>query len=154
MAKPRLRDTSTPDLFRDYEPRPVVERYDPERMRASTVSMRIARAVSEALRSDGRKRDEIAREMSEYLGDTVTEAMLNQYASPSNDRHNIPAHRLIALLVVTGDARLINAALSDTGLIAVATKYEALIRREMAKEQRERLDREIAAADARWKAGQ
>lgn len=155
MARNRRRDPAHPDLFRDYTPPKVVKRYEPERMRAATISMRLARAVAEAMRIDGRKRSEIAAAMSEFLGgDPVTEAMLNQYAAPSNDRHNIPAHRLIALLVVTGDPRLINAALTDTGLIAVEEKYEALIHREMAKEARDKLDREIAAADARWRAGQ
>jgi hypothetical protein len=153
MAPPRKRDTATPDLFRDYVVPTVVERFAPERMRAATVTMRVARAIAEALKNDGRSRADIAREMSTYLGDTVTEAMLNQYASPSNDKHNIPAHRLLALLAVTGDARLINALLEDAGLIAVSAKYEVLIRRELAKEARERLDREIAATDAQWRAG-
>lgn len=153
MAGNRKRDPATPDLFRDYALPTVVERYAPERMRAATITMRVARAVAEALKTDGRSRAAIAAEMSAYLGDTVTESVLNQYASPSNDRHNIPAHRLLALLVVTGDARLINAVLEDTGLVAVSAKYELLIRRELAKEARDRLDREIAATDAQWRAG-
>lgn len=149
----KRRDTSTPDLFRDFTPPPVVARYDAERVRAATMTMRLARAVSEALKNSGRARNIVAHLMSEWLGESVSEAMLGQYASPANDKHNIPAHRLIALAAVTKDARLINALLADTGLIAVDEKYEALIRREMAKEARDRLDREIAAADATWKAG-
>lgn len=150
----RRRDTATPDLFRDYVVPDVVERFEPERMRAATVAMRLARAISEALKASGRSRAEIAAEMSDYLGDTVTEQMLHQYAAPSNERHTIPAHRLLALYSVTGDARLINAVLAGSGLIAVADKYEVLIRRELAKEARERLDREIAATDAQWRAKQ
>jgi hypothetical protein len=79
--------------------------------------------------------------------------MLNQYTSPANDKHNIPAHRLIALAVVTNDARLLNALVAEADLICVGAKYEALIRREMAKEAKDRLDREITAADAQWRAG-
>lgn len=149
----RKRDTATPDLFRDYVVPDVVARFEPERMRAATVAMRVARAISEALKNDGRPRAAIANEMTAYLGDTVTEQMLHQYAAPSNERHTIPVHRLLALYAVTGDARLINAVLADSGLIAVADKYEVLIRRELAKEARERLDREIAATDAQWRAG-
>lgn len=149
----RRRDPATPDLFRDFAPPPVVARYEAERVRAATMSMRLARAVSEALRGCGRSRAVIAHLMSEWLGEPVSEAMLNAYSSGARDKHNIPAHRLIALAAVTRDARLINALLADTGLIAVDEKYEALIRREMAKEARERLDREIAAADATWRAG-
>ena len=57
----------------------------------------------------------------------------------------------MALFSVTADVRLINALLEESGVIAVDKKYEALIFREMAKEQRERLDRDIAAADAQWR---
>lgn len=149
----RRRDTNTPDLFRDFTPPPVVARYDADRVRAATMTMRVARAVSEALKTSGRSRDVIAHLMSEWLGETVQPSMLDAYASAAREKHNIPAHRLIALAAVTQDARLINALLTDTGLIAVDAKYEALIRREMAKEARDRLDREIAAADATWKAG-
>jgi hypothetical protein len=149
----RRRDPETVDLFSEYTPRPVVERYAAERVRAARAGARIKRAVSEAMRESGRSRSELAKAMSDYLGESVTTGMLDQYASTANEGHNITAYRLVALLAVTGDLRLINALLSDTGAIAVDGKYEALIRREMAKEARDRLDREINAADAQWRAG-
>jgi hypothetical protein len=152
MNRPR-RDSQTPDLFRDFTPPPVVDRYEIDRVRAATTSMRVARAVSEALKGCGRSRDVVAGLMSEYLGEPVPVSMLEAYASAARDKHNIPAHRLIALAVVTRDARLVNALLAETSLIAVDEKYEALIRREMAKEARDRIEREIAAADAQWRAG-
>ena len=146
------RDSVTPDLFRDYEPRPVVVRYAPERVRAATCAARVARAVAEALKECGLSRDVAAQKMSDFLGETVTTNMLAQYSAPSNSSHNIPAHRLVALLQVTGDLRLINALLADTDCIAVDSKYEALIVREMAKEAIDRLNKEVAASDARWRA--
>lgn len=149
----RRRDPDTVDLFSEFTPRPVVDRYSPERVRAARAAARIKRAISEAMREARRPRSEIAKAMSEYLEESVTTGMLDQYASTANEGHNISAHRLVALLVVTGDLRLINALLADTGAIAVDAKYEALIRREMAKEARDRLDREINAADAQWRAG-
>jgi hypothetical protein len=91
--------------------------------------------------------------MSAYLGETVSKNVLDAYASEARDSHNMPVHRLIALAVVTADFRLLNAIVEPAGAIAVDTRYEALIRREEAKELRERLDREIAAAEAAWKAG-
>jgi hypothetical protein len=142
------------DLFRDYEPAPAVERYAPERTRAATPKARVARAVAEALDKCGMLREEVAAALSAHLDEAVSEAMLNHYASLANDQHNIPAHRLVALAIVTGQAApLVNAIIAETGLIAVDAKYEALIRREMAKEARDRLDREIAASDAQWRAG-
>lgn len=149
----RRRDASTPDLFRDFTPPPVVERFAPERVKAARCSARVARAVAEAIKESGRSRDVIAHLIGEYLGETITVAMLDQYSSTANERNNIPAHRLVALLAVTGDLRLMNALLADTDVIAVHSKYEALIRREMAKEARDKLDREINAADAQWRAG-
>jgi hypothetical protein len=152
MAK--RRDGSTLDLFRDFEPPAVVDRYAPERVRSYKVAGRIAAAVAETLKTCGRPRSEIARAMSDYLGERVSEAMLNQYAAPSAEGHTIPAHRLVALAVVTDDgSRLANALLADTGLIAVDGKYEALINRELADEAIEKLQRRRNAADAQWRSG-
>lgn len=148
----RRRDSDTLDLFREFTPAPVVERFSAERVRAARASARIARAVAEAIRESGRSRDAIAREMSEFLGESVTPAMLDQYTSTANEKNNIPAHRLIALLAVTSDIRIVNAALHDTGFVAVDARYEPLIRREMLKEAGERLAREQATADAQWRA--
>lgn len=146
------RDGGTLDLFRDYQPGPVVARYDEQLVRASNDRARLARAVAAALRSNNGDRAQVAKEVSEYLGERVSEAMLNRYASQGAEEHAIPAHRLIALAIVLGDARLINALLTETGLIAIDAKYEALIRREQAREAAARLQREAEAADAAWKA--
>lgn len=149
----KRRDAGTIDLFGDFKPAPVVARFDEQLVRAGNERGRVARAVAAALRDQDDRRSAIAQEMSAYLGERVSEAMLNRYASQGAEEHAIPAHRLIALAVITGDARLINALLADTGMIAVDAKYEALIRREMLREARSKLEREEAAADAQWKAG-
>jgi hypothetical protein len=147
----RRRDTETVDLFRDYNPAPVVQRFSEERVRASRCSARIARAVAEAIKQSGKSRPDVANAMAEYLGEDISPAMLDQYTSTANEKNNIPAHRLVALLAVTGDPRVINAALQDTAFVAIDARFEPLIRREMAKEARARIEREIAAADAQWK---
>lgn len=147
----RRRDVQTPDLFKDYQPPVVVARFAPERVKAVRASARIKRAVAEAIKDCGHGRDVIAHLMSEQLGEQITPAQLDQYTSTANEKANISAHRFMALFSVTADVRLINALLEESGVIAVDKKYEALIFREMAKEQRERLDRDIAAADAQWR---
>src|SRR5262245_54545774 len=103
----RHRDTDTVDLFKAYSPAPAVERFSAERVRASRASSRIARAVAEAIKVSKLSRDDIAKEMSNYLGESVTVAMLDQYTSTANEKNNIPAHRLIALVAVTGDIRVL-----------------------------------------------
>jgi hypothetical protein len=148
----RRRDPDTDDLFHTYLPRSVVQRFSPERVRATRSSARIAQAVRETIRESGKPRDQVAGDMSIFLGEQVTPQMLDQYSSTANEKHNIPAHRLIALLAVTSDVRILNAALHDTGFIALDAKYEALIRRELLKEAGERVTREIANADAQWRA--
>jgi hypothetical protein len=148
----RDKDAGTLDLFRDTQPAPVVERFAEERVRAASHAARVARAVSEALRDCDFDREAVAKEMSAYLGERVSKAMLEAYASQARETHTIPAHRLIALAVVTGSAKLINALLEGTGLIAVEGKYEALIERERLKEHLDDVQRKIAARDAQWKA--
>lgn len=145
----RRRDTSTIDLFRDFEPTSVVRRFEAEEIKAWSAARRLARAIGAAL--DGFKREEVAAEMSEQLGETISKATLDAYASPEKP-HAIPAHRLATLYSVTGDERLLNALLNEVGLIAVPARYEALLKRERARELKERLEREEQAADAQWRA--
>ncbi|MBB5046756.1 hypothetical protein HNR60_001504 [Rhodopseudomonas rhenobacensis] len=146
---PRRRDTSTLDLFRDVEPTQVVRRFDAEEIKAWSAARRLSRAIAAAL--DGFKREEVAIQLSEQLGEAVSKATLDAYASPEKP-HAIPAHRLAALYAVTADERLLNALLNEVGLIAVPAKYEALLKRERARELKERAERDEQAADAEWRA--
>ena len=130
---------------------PVVARFMPDRIRASTAAGRISRVISESIRDSAKSREEIAREMSACLGETITVAMLDQYSSTANEKNNMPAHRLVALLSVTSDVRIVNALLADTGFIAVDGKYEALIRRETLREHQHQVQQQIEAADLQWR---
>lgn len=112
---------------------------------------RIKRAIAEAIKQSKYGREAIAILMSESTGENITAATLDQYTSTANEKHNIPAHRLVALFQATGDVRLINAMLEGSDAVAVPAKYEALIRREMAKEALDRLQQEVNAADAEWR---
>lgn len=150
MAR-RRRDTQTLDLLRDYSPAPIVERFDADQVKAYSAAARLAKAIGATLADASQNRDALARAMSEYLGDDVSKNMLDKYAS-SSPEHQISAVRLIALVAVTEDARALNTLLDDAGLIAVPAKYEALLRREQARELREKLEREEQAADAAWRA--
>lgn len=154
MSRRRDSDAASPDMFAGYQPRPVVERFSAERVRASSCAARIKQALKETLRECGRSREQIAAEVSDYLGEVVSPQILDQYTSGANEKSNIPAHRLVAVFAVTGDIRLLNALLENTAAIAVPRKHEALIRREVAKELRDRLNQEIESADAEWRAAQ
>ena len=147
----KRRDTETLDLFRDFAPKPVVARFEEGDVRAATLSARMSRAVARALKECSLSRAQVAERMSQHLGEAVPVSMIEAYASQGKESHKISAVRLVALAVVTGDHRLLNALLADTGAIAVPARYEALIARELAREARDRLDREIAARDAAWR---
>mgnify|MGYP000877111503 CR=1 FL=1 len=144
------RDGSTLDLFRDL-PAPVVPRFAAEDVKAWSRARRLSKAIGKTLADDGRSRDDIAAAMSELLEEAVSKAMLDNYAAQEKE-HQISALRLAALVTVTGDARALNALLEEAGLIVVEAKYEALLRREKARELRERAEREEQAADAEWRA--
>lgn len=148
----RRRDNLTSDLFRDYQPEPVVERFAPEKVQAWSPAARLSKAVALTLEEADMSREEIAVAMSEILKTSVSKAMLDNYASQAREQVSISALRLIALIQVTGDARALNALLESSDLIVVPRKFEALLRREKAREAVERFEREALAADAEWKA--
>lgn len=145
------RDGNTLDLFRDLVPTPVVPRFGDDDVKAWTPARRLSRAIAKTLDECGRSREEIASALSEHLGERVSKALLDAYASPEKP-NAISAQRLAGLVVVTGDARALNTLLSAAGLIVVEAKYEALLKREKAREIKERAEREEQAADAEWKA--
>lgn len=148
----RRRDSLTADLFRDYKPEPVVERFDADEVQAWSLEGRLSKAVALTMDESGISRADIAAAMSGALKATVSKAMLDGYASQAREQHSISAVRLAALIEVTGDARALNVLLESSGLIVVPEKYEALLRREKARELKDRAEREEQAADAQWKA--
>lgn len=147
----KRRDNATPDLFRDYQPAPVVERFDAGAVHAWSLAGRLSKAVGLTLNEADMSRADIAKAMSEHLKDEVSKATLDAYASQAKE-HSISAVRLAALVAVTNDVRALNTLLEDAGMIVVPKKYEALIMREMADEAIERATRDRQAFDAQWKA--
>ncbi|QND45237.1 hypothetical protein HB780_05635 (plasmid) [Rhizobium lusitanum] len=147
----RKRDTFTADLFRDYEPQPVVERFDADEVKAWSLAGRLSKAVALTMEESGMTRDAIASAMSDITKASVSKAMLDAYASQAREQHSIPAIRLAALVAITGDVRALNVLLEEAGMIVIPKKYEALLRRERARELRALLDREEQAADLEWR---
>ena len=71
MARPC---PDTMDLL-TWEPREIVERFEENAVRAASLRTRIAKAVSETLRSSDLSRCETARRMSDWLGEEVSTLM-------------------------------------------------------------------------------
>lgn len=146
------RDPNTLDLYRDYEPEAVVDRFDPTDTQAFSRDGKLSKAVARAMNDCGASRETIATAMTEFLGESVSKALLDKYASQAAENHTIPALRLIALVAVTKDVRVLNALLDELDLIVVPRRYEALLRREQARIAKEKFEREEQAADAEWRA--
>ncbi len=80
------------------------------------VDARTARAVSEILKHDVRDRVVIAAEMSVLLDYDVSKAMLDAYASPARDEHNISFGRMKALIAVSNRVDIFDREVRDIGL--------------------------------------
>lgn len=145
-----------PDLL-DWQPPEPVTRYDDRAIRATSLAGRMCRAVAETLRSCEMPRPEVARRMGDYLGQMVSRPMLDAYASEARERHQISVVRLIALLHVTRDRRLLNSIAemfgwavidaADVPLIKVAAirAHEGMLRR-----RRQELETQSRVGGRRW----
>ncbi|OCP17400.1 MULTISPECIES: hypothetical protein [unclassified Ensifer] len=123
----KRRDTLTLDIFRDYQPEEVAARCDPELVKGGTLDVQIARVLSVAMQKSGKTRTEIADEMTEYLGQRVTENMLDGYASPARKDHKITVERFIALLDATECYDLLAFICKQAGFVAVPERYADII---------------------------
>jgi len=144
MAKLRG-DTHTLDLL-SWEATPIVEAFAPERVRTSSLRSKIARAVSEAMKDSDLSRAMIAIDMTDWLGEEVTENMVNAYASEARDRDTIPYLRLLALVHVTGDVRLLQMGAELMGHSVIENKYLNWVDVGRLADHKETIDKEFNAA--------
>jgi hypothetical protein len=148
MSRRRSRCNTTDDLLSWVAPQPV-KAFAPERVRAASLSATLSRGVSEALK--GRSRDQVAQEMSDYLGETISTNMLDKYASEAAAEHVVNMVRFIALIHATKDRRLLQLIAEPFGWSVVEQRHLDAIELAAALEERERLNGEIDAARKRLK---
>ena len=122
MASPRQLD-----LLNDWTPPETTAAFDPALIRASTIAGMISRAVAAALRDCPLKRAEVAERMTAYLGEAVTTNMVNAYASQAREEHVIPVNRLLALIHVTNDRRLLQALADQFGWAVIEKRHLPMI---------------------------
>ncbi len=102
----------------------------------------IAAAVGTVLKDDARSRQEIAGAMSALLGEEISALMLDAYASEARGNHNIPTHRALAMVAVTGRFDVMDALLRRIGAAL-------LVGEEIHTAQLGHIDRQIAELKAR-----
>ena len=140
MTPPR--DDRTLDIFEDWNPPDPVKRFDEFLIKTATLKSRIARAVSETLNDFCQSREEVAAHMSAYLAETVTENMLNAYASEARASHTIPFHRLLALVHVTEDVRLLQVGAELFGHSVIEDRWLDWVKVGQLADRKESIDRE------------
>ncbi len=153
MSRRRKPDTPLP-LFDEWGCPQEVRRFDPVRVRGATLQGRLSRGVSETLkeaRVDGRKasRTDVARAMSQWLGTSVSAPMLNKYASVTSEDHEISLSRALALMVATGDHRLLAMMVDEVGLALVPKRYGKAAEELQERDRLEELERELTDLYAR-----
>lgn len=144
MTRRRSRCNVTDDLLAWQPPQPV-KAFAPDRIRAASLAAQIARGVSEALRHAGRSRDQVAAEMSAYLGESVSTNILDKYASEAAEEHVINLVRFAALIHATRSRELLQMLADQFDWVVVEKRHVDAIELASALEERERLNREIDA---------
>lgn len=86
----------------------------------------------------GRRREVVAAEMSVLLGEDVSRAMLDAYASPAREGHKVPMARFLALVSVCSRHDVLDRIMREIGAAV-------LVGEEVHTAQLGNIDRQIAA---------
>lgn len=129
----------------DWTPPATTVRFDDHLVRAATIRAQVCRAIAAALSDCKLSRDDIAQRMSEFLGERVSKAMLDAYASQAREDHAISLPRFLALVHVTQDRRLLELIAEMFGWAVIERRHLPLI--ELAAVQ-DRVDELKRNADA------
>lgn len=151
MARQKKRPTWTQMDLLGWVPSNPVVAYVADRVKASSFSRSVSKAVAETLKNCGRPRAAVAEAMSDYLGETVSENILNGYAAEGRDDLIINLVRLDALLAVTKDRRLLQLIAERHGWAVVEGRHLAAIQLAEAHERRAAADRDIDTLRRRLK---
>lgn len=135
-----VRHPGQPDLL-DWQPPETVRRFPEEQVRAATFAARVSRAVAVALADADAEREAIAARMSSFLGERVSPAMLDAYASQAREDHRISVPRLMALLHATRDRRLLELLAEPMGWAVIDRRHLPLIEVAAIREHEDELRR-------------
>lgn len=134
------RHAAQPDLL-EWEPPQPVARFPEEQVRAASLAGRISRAVAAALADSDDCRETIAARMSAFLGERVSPAMLDAYASQAREDHRISVPRFVALLHATRDRRLLELLAEPMGWAVIERRHLPMIEVAAIREREDELRR-------------
>lgn len=151
----RHRDPLTKDLF-TWEPPKVAIGYGEEVTGRGRLDTKIARLIAHALRDvrddKGLSRDDVATQMSEFLGRKVSAETLYKWTSESSEDHRIPLDAFIALVRATGAKELLGFVPGEFGLTVIENEYAELIEERLLLDHKEEVEARIQMLAARRKA--
>jgi hypothetical protein len=146
------RDDRTMDLLA-WEPPQVAAGYDAKVAGRGSIENQIARLISQALRdaADERSmsRTDVAALMSLDLHRTVSEDMLNKWASEASTSHRIPLDAFCSLVKVLEASELLGFIPGLLGYVAVPKKYADIIEMHLIEEKERDLEARKQALAAR-----
>lgn len=148
----RAPDRITLDLFRDWEP-PQLAVAPREEETRGPLDLVITRLISLAIKKSERSREEIAQQMSAYLGRTISKDTLDAWASPAKASNRIPLDAFVALIDATGDHDLLGWLPAQHGYVVVPARYADLIELHLLEEREAEIARRKAAVQARYRGG-
>lgn len=154
MVRSRHRDPLTKDLF-EWQPPKVAVGYGDEVIGRGRLDNRIARLIGQALRDakdDGQSRSAVAKAMSDYLGRTISEAMLNKWSSEGSEDHRIPLDAFVAVVEATGAKDLLGFVPGMFGLTVIESEYAELIEERLLDDHIEEMQARRQVLSARRKA--
>lgn len=148
------RDTLTPDLFA-WQPPKVAVGYGEDVTGRGALDNRISRAISRALKDAkerGMARSQIAKAMSDYLGRSISEDMLNKWASEAADSNRITLDAFMALIDATSSHDLMGLIVAGFGYVAVPERYSDMIELHLIEEHERDVIARRQALEARVRA--
>lgn len=114
---------------------------------SQTVKGQWSKIVKAVLADSPMSREEVARQISQRIGENVTKGYLDACSSYEKDTHTISLPRLMGLLEVTKDERIINHLAQKIDGMIVPRSFEKHLRVAHLKALREEIDREIAESE-------
>lgn len=97
--------------------------FDERLIRGNSFEHRLSRAVAVSLDQCPLSRSEVAEHMGDIMGIRISENILNAYASPARERHQISVPRFDALVSATGDRRLLEFLCEPRGLAVIEQRF-------------------------------
>lgn len=140
----RRRSRTSPDQGSLLDWTPPIARFEAVTVRGASLAASLSKAVGAALKGCGKPREQVARDLGDYLGDPIEKATLDKWASEAAADYIPSVVRFIGLIHATGDRRLLQMIADHFGWAVIDRKYLPAIEYAALSARKEELDRHVA----------